>query len=66
MAARLSGQAGNGQILLSQRAYADLENVVVVEPVEGLVLKGLSHPVTAFNALELRRAASGDLEEVRA
>lgn len=66
MAARLSGQAGNGQILLSQRAYADVEGVLVVEPVEGLVLKGLSHPVTAFNALELRDASTGDMEQVRA
>jgi class 3 adenylate cyclase len=66
MAARLSGQAANGQILLSQRAHADLENLVVVEPVEGLQLKGLSHPVTAFDALELRPAATGDREEVGA
>jgi class 3 adenylate cyclase len=56
VAARLSGQAKAGQILLSQRAYADVEAAVVVEPVEGLVLKGLSHPVTAYSALELRVA----------
>jgi class 3 adenylate cyclase len=66
VAARLSGQAGNGQILLSQRAYADVESAVVVEAVEGLVLKGLSHPVTAFNALELRPAATENLEGVGA
>jgi class 3 adenylate cyclase len=56
VAARLSGQAKAGQVLLSQRAFAEVEGDVEVEPVEGLQLKGLSHPVTAFNVLSLREA----------
>jgi class 3 adenylate cyclase len=56
VAARLSGQARAGQVLLSQRAYAEVESDVEVEPVEGLQLKGLSHAVTAYNVLSLREA----------
>ena len=53
-AARLSGQAKAGQILVSQRAYAELNGAAEAETVEGLQLKGLSQPVTAYNILRLR------------
>ena len=54
MAARLSGQARNGQILASQRAYAAVEEAVDADAVEGLQLKGMSHPVTAWSITRLR------------
>ncbi|HET7727712.1 MAG TPA: response regulator [Candidatus Limnocylindrales bacterium] len=53
LASRLSSQALPGQILLSQRAFATVEEAVIAEPVEGLVLKGMSHPVTAWNVTAL-------------
>jgi class 3 adenylate cyclase len=54
IAARLSGQAAAGQILLSQRAYAAVEEHVVADAVDGLQLKGVSHPVTAYSVRSLR------------
>jgi class 3 adenylate cyclase len=53
VAARLSGQARAGQILVSQRAFAELDGAVEAEPIEGLQLKGISHPVTAYSVLRL-------------
>jgi class 3 adenylate cyclase len=47
LAARLSGKAATGQILVSQRSYAAIEAAVEAEQVAGLELKGISHPVTA-------------------
>ena len=46
---RLSDAAQAGQILISQRVLAAVENAVDAEPVPDLTLKGLSRPVTAFN-----------------
>ena len=48
LAARLSSAAAAGEILVSQRAYAMVEDAVRAEPVEGLSLKGFTHAVTAF------------------
>ncbi|MFL5778684.1 MAG: adenylate/guanylate cyclase domain-containing protein [Chloroflexota bacterium] len=57
LAARLSGEAAPDQILATQRLYADVEDRVAAEPVEGLVLKGLSHPITAWSVVGLRSEA---------
>jgi class 3 adenylate cyclase len=54
LAARLCGEAQPGQILLSQRAYAAVEEMVEVERVGEMTLKGLSRPVAAFNLLDLK------------
>jgi adenylate cyclase len=48
LAARLSDQAAPGQILLSQRAYAALEEQVEAEPVADLQVKGFARPVQAY------------------
>jgi class 3 adenylate cyclase len=53
MAARLSGQATSGQVLASQRTFAAVEGQVAAEAVEGLQLKGMSHPVTAWSVTAL-------------
>ena len=53
LAARLSGKAATGQILLSQRSYAAIDGAVEAEEVTGLELKGISHPVTAWNVVGL-------------
>jgi adenylate cyclase len=54
LAARLSDEASPGQVLLSQRAHAALDERVEAEPVAPLRLKGLSRPVTAFELVRVR------------
>ncbi len=54
LASRLSSQATANQILISQRAAGMVEDVVDVESVGELQLKGLSRPVSASNVLVLR------------
>jgi len=51
LASRLSSQAQANQILLSQRAHSMIEDVVEVEPVGDLTLKGISRPVPVSNVL---------------
>jgi class 3 adenylate cyclase len=54
LASRLCNEAQAGQILISQRVYAAVEELVAVQPVGELALKGLHHPVTAYNVLHLK------------
>ncbi len=54
LAARLCGEARNGQILLSQRAHAAVEDLVEAEEMGELALKGLARPTRTFNVLRLR------------
>jgi adenylate cyclase len=54
LAARLCAEAQGGQLLISQRVYAEVEALVQAEPVEGLVLKGFLKPVPAFNVIDLK------------
>ena len=54
IAARLSSQATNGQILVSQRTLAAVDDAVHADAIEGLELKGVSHPVTAWSVTALR------------
>ncbi len=49
VAARLCGAAKDGQILLSQRVNVALKGSVATEQVGALDLKGLTHPVVAYN-----------------
>ena len=56
LASRLSSDAKGGQILLSQRAFAAVEEVVEAESVGELALKGFSRPVPAVNVIALRNA----------
>ena len=53
LAARLCGEAKPGQILISQRLQGTVEELVEVEPVGELTLKGFARPVTAHNVLRL-------------
>jgi adenylate cyclase len=52
LAARLCAEALDGQILLSQRVAAAVENVVALEEVGSLALKGLSRPVAVYNVVD--------------
>jgi len=61
LAARLCGEAKDGQILLSQRVAAAVEKIATIEEVGALALKGLTQPVLAFNIVRsvgLTEAAS--------
>ena len=54
LASRLCDEAKHGQILISRRALATVEELVEVEPVAELTLKGFHRPVTTYNVLRLK------------
>jgi adenylate cyclase len=54
LAARLCGEAVASQILINQRVYAAVEDIVVAESVGELALKGFVNPVPACNILSLK------------
>jgi class 3 adenylate cyclase len=56
----LSGVATAGQILVSQRVFAAIDEMVDAEAVEGLQLKGFSHLMTAYAVTSLRDATIGE------
>jgi class 3 adenylate cyclase len=49
VAARLCAEAKDGQILLSQRVAARLNDTITLEEIGTLTLKGLTQPVLAYN-----------------
>jgi class 3 adenylate cyclase len=53
LAARLSDEAAPGQILLSQRVYAALEDRVETRPVADLELKGFIRPVPVYELVRV-------------
>jgi class 3 adenylate cyclase len=55
LASRLCGEAKPGQILVSKRLLANVDELVDAEPVGELTLKGFHRSVTAQNILRLRR-----------
>ena len=57
LASRLADEASAGQILISQRLYADVEGEVDVEPAGEFSLKGFQRPVPAFNVVAVREQA---------
>jgi class 3 adenylate cyclase/CheY-like chemotaxis protein len=54
LAARLCDEAKGGQILTNQKTLSKVEDLVVVEPLEELQLKGFTRPVAAFNIVKLK------------
>jgi DNA-binding response OmpR family regulator len=58
LASRLADEATAGQILISQRLYAEVEDEVEVEPVGEFTLKGFQRPVAAFNVIAIRDPAT--------
>ena len=54
LAARLCGEAGDSQILISPRIFSKTEAQIDVEPVGELSLKGFNRPVPAYNVLAIR------------
>jgi class 3 adenylate cyclase len=51
LAARLCGEAGDGQILVAQRVAVAVEAAITLEEIGALTLKGLTQPVIAYNVL---------------
>jgi class 3 adenylate cyclase len=61
-AARLSSAAAPGQILLSPRSHAAVEDVVEIEDVGELQLKGFSHPMAVVNVVGMREPLRAAVE----
>ena len=57
LASRLSSAAAAGQILVSQRVLAVVEEMVDADPVADLALKGFRDPITAYAVTALHEAA---------
>jgi adenylate cyclase len=57
LASRLADEATAGQILITQRLHAEVEDEVEVEPVGELTLEGVQRPVAAFNVVAVRETA---------
>jgi class 3 adenylate cyclase len=57
LAARLCGEAKPGQILISPRLLPEVENLLEVEEMGLLAVKGLARPVKPLNVLRLRDPA---------
>ena len=51
LAARLCGEARDGQILIDSRVRAAVDSFATIEPVGELALKGFNRPVKAFNLM---------------
>ena len=57
LASRLCDEAASGEILLSQRAYAAVEQGLEVEPAGEFALKGVAKAVTAYRIVDLKESA---------
>jgi class 3 adenylate cyclase len=57
LASRLADVATAGQILITQRLYAELEDLVDVEAAGEFELKGFQRPVTAFDVLSVHESS---------
>jgi class 3 adenylate cyclase len=49
LAARLCGEAGDGQILVAQRVAVAVEDAITLEEIGARTLKGLTQPVVTYN-----------------
>ena len=58
LSARLCQEASDGQILVSQRVYAEVEQLVDAVELDPLTLRGFARPLLAFSVLRLRRATA--------
>ena len=58
LASRLADEATAGQVLITQRLHAEVEESVDVEPVGELTLKGFRRPIPAFNVIAVRQPAA--------
>lgn len=54
LAARLCAEAQGGQILISQRVYAEVEALVVAKPLGEVGLKGFHRPVAIYDVIDVK------------
>jgi class 3 adenylate cyclase len=54
LAARLCGEAKNGQILIDGKVHTAVESIIEMEPAGDLTLKGFQRPIAAFDVRALR------------
>lgn len=66
IAARLCDEAGDGQILVTERIAAAVGAVATCENLGALDLKGLLRPVSVFNVVGLRAGEAGPTDGVSA
>jgi adenylate cyclase len=57
LASRLCDEAEHGQILVTERVFAEIEHLVEAEPAGELTLKGFVKPVPAYSVRGLRETA---------
>lgn len=57
LASRLADEAAGGQVLITQRLYAEIEAEVDVEPAGEFVLKGFQRAMAAYNVLRVHDRA---------
>jgi adenylate cyclase len=57
LASRLCDEAEHGQILVTERVFAEIEHLVEAEPAGELTLKGFVKPMPAFTVRRLRETA---------
>ena len=65
LASRLCDKAQDGQVLISQRVYLAVEELVEVEPLGALFLKGLHRSVNVYNILCLKDKRTSSMETTR-
>jgi len=58
LAARLADEADGGQVLITQRLYAEIEDAIEAAPAGEFTLKGFNRPVAAFDVIAVRAAAA--------
>jgi adenylate cyclase len=58
LAARLADEASAGQVLITQRLHAEVEEDVEVVPIGELTLKGFRTPIPALNVIAVREPAA--------
>ena len=56
VASRLCDAAADGQVLVSRRAFAEVEGAIEAEQLSDLTLKGFANPVPAVNAVRVKPA----------
>jgi class 3 adenylate cyclase len=63
LASRLCDEAAPGQILVSERVFAEVEHLVDAESAGELVLKGFTKPVGAHVIIDVARESPPDTEK---
>jgi adenylate cyclase len=64
LAARLCGEAAEGQVLTHQRVIGVLEELVEAESLGDFPLRGFTRPVSAYNVLRLKQPARAETARV--